>query len=146
MNGPILCFMGVNRFLSNFWPCNIVFEGESYRSVEAAYVASKTTDPEIRAQVRRLQTSGDCKKYGKMIKLRPDFENIKMDVMKYLVSYKFSSKNPELMQRLIDTGDRELIEGNDWGDVYWGVCNGVGENRLGRILMDVREELKAFEI
>lgn len=146
MNDPILCFMGVNRFLSNFWPCNIVFEGESYRSVEAAYVAAKSTDPEVRAQVRRLQTSGDCKKYGKIIKLRPDFENVKMDVMKYLVSYKFSNANPELMQRLIDTGDRELIEGNDWGDVYWGVCNGIGENRLGRILMDVREELKAFEI
>ena len=53
--------------------------------------------------------------------------------------------DPEYRQRLLDTGDRELIEGNTWGDRFWGVCRGEGENKLGRILMRVRDELRAAE-
>ena len=52
------------------------------------------------------------------------------------------TQNEELKKKLIDTGDATLIEGNTWNDTFWGVCNGVGENNLGKILMKIREELK----
>ena len=52
------------------------------------------------------------------------------------------TQNPNLAQLLIETGDATLIEGNNWDDVVWGVCNGVGENRLGKILMQIRTEIK----
>ena len=57
-----------------------------------------------------------------------------------IVKDKFS-RNPELRVKLLNTGDIELIEGNYWGDTFWGVCNGKGENHLGKILMRVRKEL-----
>lgn len=51
-------------------------------------------------------------------------------------------QNKEIKEKLLLTGNEELIEGNTWGDRIWGTVNGVGENRLGKILMQVREELK----
>lgn len=54
-------------------------------------------------------------------------------------------QNPELRNRLIDTGNKILIEGNTWGDTYWGMCNGNGLNKLGEILMIVREKMKKGE-
>lgn len=134
-------FDGENRFLSNFWPAVVWFENEQYRSVEYAYVAAKTKDLEIRRQVRECPTSGQAKRLGRKIKLREDWEEVKISIMEDLVWQKFS-KNKELGQKLLDTGDAELIEGNWWHDVYWGVCNGIGQNKLGIILMDVRNKLR----
>jgi len=57
-----------------------------------------------------------------------------------LVRQKFS--NPQLAKQLLDTKDFELIEGNTWGDTFWGVCSGKGQNNLGKILMQIRNELK----
>ena len=48
----------------------------------------------------------------------------------------------DLKEKLLATGDAELIEGNHWGDVIWGVCNGIGENNLGKLLMNIRNDLK----
>ena len=134
-------FTGPNRFLSNFWPAKVMFEGEEYSSVEHAYVAAKTTDEEARKTIRGL-TPGQAKRFGRSkIQLREDWEDIKLHVMRELVSYKFFH-NPDLSQLLLDTGDQELIEGNTWGDTYWGVCFDVGLNNLGKILMEIRSELK----
>jgi predicted NAD-dependent protein-ADP-ribosyltransferase YbiA (DUF1768 family) len=77
---------------------------------------------------------------GRSVKLRPDWESIKLDVMETAVRIKFT--DPELAAKLIATGDEELIEGNWWNDTFWGVCNGVGENHLGKILMKVRADIK----
>ena len=61
--------------------------------------------------------------------------------MAYVLHLKFR-QHPELGNLLIATGDAELIEGNIWRDTYWGVCNGVGKNRLGELLMQLRNELR----
>ena len=76
-----------------------------------------------------------------MLVLRGDWEQVKFDVMERCVRYKFAH-HPELRDKLLATGDAYLEEGNDWGDTIWGVSNGVGENRLGKILMKVRGELR----
>lgn len=134
------CFDGEYAFLSNFYPLPLVYDGHHYLNSEAAFQAQKTTDEAIRRQFETL-SPGKSKRLGRCIDLRPDWEQIKNDVMFGVCMAKFT-QNPEYAQRLIDTGDEELIEGNTWGDTYWGVCNGVGENRLGNILMRVRKELK----
>ena len=56
------------------------------------------------------------------------------------VHQKFQNEN--LRKLLLATGDAELIEGNYWHDYYWGICNGVGQNWLGKILMEEREKIK----
>ena len=81
------------------------------------------------------------KALGRKVTLREDWDEVKNRVMLEIVRNKFK-QNPELKEKLIATGDAYLEEGNWWGDRTWGVCNGVGENRLGKILMKVRDELK----
>ena len=80
---------------------------------------------------------------GRRVKLRPDWEQVKVGLMEEIVRAKFT-QNEDLKQRLLATGDKRLAEGNTWGDTFWGVDlrSGRGENHLGRILMRVRDELK----
>ena len=132
-------FFGEYRFLSNFYPCKIVLDNIEFPSVEHAYVASKSLDENFRREVASIAKPGDVKKIGKKVKLREDWESVKLFIMEYLVRQKFS--NDPLKTKLIYTYPRELIEGNTWGDTFWGQCNGVGQNHLGKILMKVREEL-----
>lgn len=131
-------FQGDYRWLSNFEPVDVVFEGELYPSVEHAYVAAKTLDRELRKTIALMATPGAAKRAGRAIKLRPDWEMVKLDVMEKLVRQKFM--HVRLRRLLLSTGDMEIIEGNTWGDTFWGVCNGVGENHLGKIIMAVRAE------
>ncbi len=91
-----------------------------------------------------LANSGaEAKKIGRSIKLRPDWEDIKFDVMLYALRYKSSMNNPILRSKLMQTGNSYLQEANLWNDKIWGVCmdTGEGENNLGRLLMQVREEI-----
>jgi ribA/ribD-fused uncharacterized protein len=132
-------FDGEYRFLSNFWPCVVVYDGITYPSTEHYYVAMKTTDPSLRKQASLVSTSGQVKKFGRTLELRPDWDDVKLQVMEYALKQKFA--DPELRAKLIATGDAELIEGNWWGDVFWGVCKGKGENHLGRLLMKLRKEI-----
>lgn len=81
---------------------------------------------------------------GRHVKLRKDWNAIKTDVMLSLVRGKFQW--PELQKKLLATGDAYLEEGNTWSDTCWGVCDGRGENRLGKILMQVREEARRGEL
>lgn len=129
-------FEGKYRWLSNFYHCDVTYDGQTYKSSEAAYQASKTLDKKERDKFENV-ASGQAKKMGKTLELRPDWEEVKDDIMRDIVTIKFSC-NSYLMQKLINTGDAELVEGNWWGDTYWGVCCGEGQNKLGKILMELR--------
>lgn len=133
-------FSGEHRFLSNFWPCLVVFDDELYASVEHAYVAAKTLDLDLRRQIQECPTAGQVKRLGRKLSLRSDWEDVKLGVMEELVRQKFT--DPVSRALLLKTGNAELVEGNHWGDVFWGVCKGVGVNHLGQILMRVRAEIR----
>jgi ribA/ribD-fused uncharacterized protein len=133
-------FSGDNRFLSNFQPCKVEFEELEYGSVEHAYQAAKCITQKERKQFLGI-TAKEAKALGKKVKLREDWEQVKIDVMRSLLEQKFKSGSV-LAGHLILTGNQELVEGNWWGDTFWGVCNGKGENWLGKLLMERRKILQ----
>jgi N-glycosidase YbiA len=137
----ITAFQGEYRFLSNFYPATVEFEGITYPTVEHAYQSAKTLDMAERKRIAALATPSDAKREGRKLKLRDDWETAKFDVMERCVRYKFTH-DASLREKLLATGDAILEEGNDWGDQVWGLVDGVGENRLGKILMKVRAELR----
>lgn len=110
-----------------------------YPSVEHAYQAAKTTVPQERAKIARLATPGEAKRAGRRVTLRPDWDAIKLDVMRGLLLQKFTY--PDLGRALLETKPAELIEGNSWHDTFWGVdlTTGRGENHLGKLLMEIRD-------
>ena len=132
----ISSFDGDYAFLSNFYPAKVFLDNVEYNTVEHAYQAAKTISLQDREIIRQAYSPSNAKKLGRQVTARTDWEEIKRSVMKGLVMQKF--RHPELREKLMATGDAELIEGNWWGDTYWGVCKGVGQNHLGRILMYVR--------
>jgi len=134
-------FQGEYRFLSNFWPARVNYGGIDFPTVEHAYQAAKTDDQKARLEIAKARTPGVAKRLGKRVTMRHNWDSIKLKVMSVLVTQKFTS-NPLLKKLLLDTGDAELIEGNDWNDTFWGICRGKGSNHLGKILMSVRESLR----
>lgn len=126
-------FIGPYRYLSNFY---IEPDGTH---VEGEYQESKCLRDSDRQKFKGLGPS-EAKKLGRNVWMRGDWEEIKDQVMYDLVLQKFQDHR-DLRLKLLSTSPAKLIEGNSWGDKYWGVCDGVGENVLGRILMFVREEL-----
>lgn len=131
-------FFGEFRFLSNFWPVVVTLDGVEYPSVEHAYQAAKTLDPSERERVRSMPTAKDAKRVSYSLSgKRSDWHEVNVGIMRCLLEQKFSV--PELRAALDATKGFELIEGNTWNDIHWGVCNGVGENMLGRLLMDIRD-------
>jgi ribA/ribD-fused uncharacterized protein len=143
----ITAFFGPYRFLSNFCPAPIVFDGRQYAQVESAYQSAKSLDPEIREGFTHINTPSAAKRLGRLIELRPDWDGVRVTIMTELIRLKFDVWGPpindctHLCQPLVNTFPHELIEGNTWGDTFWGVCDGIGENWLGRILMRRRMEL-----
>lgn len=133
-------FSGQYKFLSNFYPAPLTYAGDDYPSSEHAYQAMKSDDPAYRERVRRARTAGEAKRLGEDAVLRRGWDTTKLDMMLRIVRRKF--ENPELRRMLLATGDEELVEGNNWGDTFWGMCNGVGDNHLGKILMKVRAEAR----
>ena len=131
-------------FLSNFYEAPVEWEGITYPSNEHAFQAAKSLNPARRLEVAAADTPGKAKRMGRNLHLRSDWEEVKYDIMHEIVLAKFH-QHTDLAEALLDTGDAELIEGNWWNDTTWGVCNGIGKNWLGKILMKVREQLK-FEI
>lgn len=141
-------FFGNHRFLSNFHPLMhpIIDVYECihfyYPTVEHAYQAMKTLDPMWRLTIMHAETPYQAKALARKMPIRYNWEAIKDDVMVDLVRHKFYH-NADLKQRLIDTGDQELFEVNNWGDRYWGCDDFLdGNNHLGYILMMVREEVR----
>ncbi len=136
----ILAFNDEFAFLSNFHYAMVSFDGATYPTVEHAFQAAKTDDAEERRAIRECSSPNQAKRMGKRVKLRADWETVKIGIMESLVLQKFTN-HPELRAALLATGERRLVEGNTWGDVFWGMCRGRGKNHLGRILMRVRDEL-----
>ena len=136
----ITSFRNKYFFLSNFYKAPVIFDGIRYDNNEAAFQAQKCINPEERKMFSGMDPS-TAKKMGRKIKLRPDWEDVKVDLMRKIVFAKFT-QNPNLAFQLLDTNNEELVEGNDWGDKIWGKVNGDGQNLLGQILMEVREEIR----
>lgn len=140
MSDPIVSFAGEYRWLSNFEPAPVVFEGVEYPSTEHAYQAAKTTDAAEREAIRACETPGRAKRMGRKITIRRGWDGMKVAVMLDLTRQKYAL--PDYRELLLATGEREIVEGNTWGDTFWGVCRGEGRNHLGRVLMRVRRELQ----
>ena len=139
----MIAFRNELWFCSNFYPCQVEFENITYPSSEHAFQAAKTLDLKIRKQIRDLEKAGDTKKMGHTIKLREDWEEVKVDVMKKILINKFK-KDSELWLKLKATGTKTLVEYNEWHDNFFGSCTCVkcgnkGKNVLGMLLMDIRD-------
>lgn len=133
----ILGFFGPYGFLSNFHPATVELDGLVFKSSEAAYMSLKTVDPEQKRHLTTL-TAAEAKKYGTtVVTLIPDWENRRDEAMERVVYAKFS-QNDAIKRLLKETDPKHLEETNWWGDIYWGVCGGIGQNKLGRTLMRVR--------
>jgi ribA/ribD-fused uncharacterized protein len=139
-------------WLSNFYPVTVELDGIRYSSVEHAYQAAKF-DRKHRHNFGPYLTPGQAKRLARsMIKqfqddpdshLTPDWDFIKYEIMVDLIRQKFSP-NTDLAEKLVDTGNRKIVEGNTWGDTYWGVCDGKGLNVLGNIIMAERRYLQSL--
>lgn len=132
-------------FLSNFYMEKLQFDGIVYPSAEHAYQAQKTLEDSWRTKIANLESASRAKQLGRMVPLRPDWEEHKTDIMRNILRAKFD-KHTYLATLLLQTGEAELIEGNYWGDDFWGMVNAGGnlhgKNWLGKLLMEVRSELQ----
>ena len=145
-------FKGENAFLSNFAYFDkplVITRGEGlfrfvFKTNEHFYQACKFTDYNRIIEIANHPSKG-LKKYVNSLKgeWREDWDDIKLGVMRTGLNFKFSQHNPTLRQKLIATGEVYIQEGNWWNDKYWGVClkTGEGENHLGKLLMEIREEI-----
>ena len=133
-------FDGDYAFLSNFYYSPFMFQGRQYPTVEHFFQAHKAKTYEDFISVLVEPSPKGAKQVGRKIKMREDWDAVKDTIMLEGLRAKFSIKG--LREKLLATGDEELIEGNHWHDTYWGVCNGVGKNKLGKMLMQVREEIR----
>ena len=131
-------------FLSNMYSCPVFYQGEKYPCAETAFQIAKCANPsdeDLFLNNRGFYVNGfTARNIGRKVKLRSDWEKEKPWIMLEIIRSKF--ENPVLREALLKTGNENLVEDNDWGDTYWGVCNGKGKNMLGRILMYVRNEIK----
>lgn len=139
----INCFKNEYYFLSNFSPYPVKYDGIQYQNAEAAFQAQKCRNPEDKRKFSDLNST-EAKKLGRQVSLRPDWEQVKVGIMRDIVRGKFA-QSQELRQLLLATGSEYLEEGNTWGDRTWGTVNGSGANLLGQILMEVREENRELE-
>lgn len=128
-------------FLSNMYnkPVHMDIEGDHYtfKCAEAAFQAHKCIS---RAHEFEAMTGKEAKAAGKRVPLRRDWEYVKDDVMRSVINAKF--QDPELRDRLKNI-QGDICEDNTWGDKYWGRCYGVGQNKLGQILMETRDNMTA---
>ena len=137
-------FDGEYAFLSNFYNASCIFEEKLYPTVEHAFQAAKSLDHAERDWIAAAGSPGLAKRLGRRVNLRPDWEKVKFDVMEECLRSKFA--DPVLKQKLLATGDEELVEGNYWHDNTYGNCSCerckdiIGRNMLGNILMKLRTE------
>lgn len=122
-------------FLSNMYPCKITYSGHTFKSSESAFQAQK--DLSRVAEFEPLE-GRESKRLGRKVKMRPDWESVKLDIMKEILKVKFS--DPDLAKKLIAVKE-PIVEENTWHDTFWGVCDGKGQNHLGKLLTEIREEL-----
>ena len=120
MKDYIISFEGDNRFLSNFWNAEIMYDGKVYPTAEHTYQAAKTLDDTEREVVRLAYGAGAAKKAGRRVTLRPNWDSIKDDIMLEILRLKFADN--DLKEKLVKTEDKVLVEGNYWHDNWFGVC------------------------
>lgn len=145
----ITSFEGKYAFLSNFYAAQVQYMNNIWPTTEHAYQAAKTLDKQEQKKIWEACTPDDAKHLGRRVTIRADWEEVKDQIMYEIVKEKF--KNPGLKRKLLNTGNEVLCEGNYWHDNYWGSCTCpkcmkvTPKNKLGKILMKVREELKDKE-
>jgi ribA/ribD-fused uncharacterized protein len=124
-------------FLSNYYPCFVEYDGIKYKSSEAAFQAQKEENYEQRKLFKDLNPA-EAKARGRKIRLRKDWEQVKDQIMYEIVKAKFEQSDGfiDLLLKI----EEPIIEDNTWNDTYWGVCNGVGQNKLGLILERLKKE------
>lgn len=134
-------FSGEYAFLSNMFPCFVTIDlfgmPYTFSSAEAAFQAGKCVFEHDVERIRDAKDGYAAKRIGRKVLMRKNWDEIKVDCMRAVVKAKFC-QNPDMMKKLKATEGR-LVETNTWHDTFWGVCGGVGENWLGRILMEIRE-------
>ena len=148
----VLEFQGEYRFLSNMWELEVPLDTDCgpVKTTEHAYQMAKFNDPEAKREIAKAETGIRAKKIAtRLIKqgveIKEGWLDEKESAMLELNRQKFQL-NPELGEKLIETDGKRLEEGNRWGDTFWGVSppgSGIGENRLGRILELIRDELSS---
>lgn len=138
-------FFGEYRWLSNFHECKIKFRELDFNCSEAAYMYAKLEVDNNFEQYNSMKDlkPWEVKKWGRSVKLREDWEEIKFTVMRNILYDKFT-RNLDLKEKLIATGDKYLEESNNWRDTCWGFDINLkkGENNLGKILMEIRSEIQ----
>lgn len=122
-------------FLSNMYPCEIKYGSKTFTCVESAFQACKC--PSRVNEFTNLD-GYKAKKLGRIVSLADDWETKKIGYMYTILKIKFS--NSILRDKLVNITE-PIIEENNWGDTYWGACNGIGNNMLGKLLTKIREEL-----
>ncbi len=139
---PIDSFTGDYHFLSNFW------EGDPFewfnprveklwhcKTGEHGYQADKSLSEVAQNAILEAVSPGMAKKLGRACVLDPEFDARSLATMASMLDAKFDLvKQPRITLRLIETYPARLVEGNTWGDVFWGQVNHVGQNNLGKLL------------
>lgn len=130
-------FSGYYRFLSNFYRNPVTLGSVIYPTAEHAYQMHKPKFESDRLEVSFARTPGEAKRLANLCVPVNDWHEIKLAIMEKVLRAKFDEPNARAL--LLSTRGRNLIEGNTWGDIYWGVCNGAGHNHLGKLLMKIRD-------
>lgn len=148
-------FGGEYAFLSNFWVEPFDCGGRIVPSAEHAYQAQKASKGDKAVKDLILAAShpdgsphpGHAKRLGRRVRLRPEWDDVKVGIMRRILAFKFAPKT-ELAEKLIATFPAHLVEGNTWGDTFWGCVREppvhgtwIGANHLGLLLMEIRDEL-----
>lgn len=144
-------FQDEYRWLSNFDPTPLVYGGLQIKTAEHLYNALKTNSLEEALHVLDADTPGQAKRRGQKVTLKDNWDNLeKFVAMRTTVGVKFIG-NLKLASKLVETGDLELIEANHWHDQVWGdcfcgqpQCETEGKNHLGKILMELRSDLRKW--
>ena len=126
-------------FLSNMYPCQIKYNGHTFQSIEAAFQAQKDL-----SRISEFEgiSGKDAKRLGRKVNLRPDWESVKLGIMEDLLRVKFSDTE---LARKLKAVNEPIVEDNTWHDTYWGVCEGKGQNNLGKLLTKIKGDLQKEE-
>lgn len=132
---------------SNLFRCQVEFEGRIFPTAEHAYQAGKAAKPAVREWILQAPTPALAAMAAHGLytwDIVPNWANIKVDRMRAVLRAKFS-QHEYLRQLLLATGSRRLVEAgttNNAVNRFWGEVNGKGENTLGKLLMELRDQLR----
>ncbi len=146
MNEPILFYEHEYYFLSNFSAFAVLWKGKLYMTSEHVYQAEKFEDENIKEEIKNTRSAHDSKKLASEYKdkYRKDWDDVKLGIMKEILCEKVN-QHPYVKKKLLESGERLLVE-DSWRDDFWGWGpNKDGANHLGKLWMEVRKEFKDAE-